>query len=179
MENNQTGPHGDSHIPQPPPPTFLDSNTPAQPVVQLSPFRHVSWIRQAFGTRGQYRQELRILILTIVFAFAGGATGGMVAAFSQYFNREEAAASPPTEVNNAVAPDETLQADTSSNPTFSSNVNNGREKDKPTLANVTRRRFVPRPGSRERLIAIYNDLGFDLDAPPPKKKHGKKDMYDY
>ena len=173
MENYETQSPEHSYIPQPPPPSFLNLTMPPQPVVRLSPFRHFAWMHQAFGRNGRYGLEVRILILTTVFALAGGATGGIVAAFTLHVNRD--ATPTPIATDTAVVPEQTA------NVIATPDVANDSQTRQPESApvNTPRRRVQRREDSRARLLAIYNDLRFDLDSVPPKKKRGKKDELDY
>ncbi len=178
---DESSPHGEETILQPPPPPdFLDLTKPPKRVVRLSPFRHFTWIRQAFGTNGQYAQEVRIAVLTIVFAVAGGATGGIVAAVTQHYNQQPPPFTSATaDPENAGASEQTVQANTSPVATTLSDVNMNREKARRSTENRARRRVAQRPDPHARFIEIYNDLDLDLDAAPPKKKHRKKDDVDY
>ena len=166
----------ESHGPQPSSPRFVDSVEPAQQVVRLSPFRHVVWMRQAFGVPGRFRSEMRILVLVIAFGLAGGATGGIVAAVSLHMKQQATAPALSGEpglsgeVENEAAPE---QASSLTTP----NVNAADYDAGQAAAFRVHRRSLHRSKSRARLMAIYDDL--DLDLVPPKKKHGKKDDGNY
>ena len=180
MENNQAVPRGDESIPHTSPPDFLDLSKPPMRVVMLSPFRHFAWMRQAFGPNGQYAQDLRVVILTLVFAIAGGATGGMVAAFTQHPNQQPSFAAATVDLQNTVGSDHTGQANIATGGNTPPNTNITTDKVQRTEENVPRRRFRHRHDARARLIAIYDRLDFDLGAaPPPKKKRVRKNEVDY
>jgi hypothetical protein len=160
----------ESDNPQPSSPRFVDSVEPAQQVVRLSPFRHLVWMRQAFGVAGRFRSEVRIVGLVIAFGLAGGATGGIVAAVSLHMKEQARApaVSGVGEVDSEAAPEQAASLATP-------NVNAADSEVGPATAVRPQRKSLRSSKPRARLMAIYDDLDFDLV--PQRKKHGKKDEY--
>jgi len=113
---------------------------------------------------------MRILGLVIAFGLAGGATGGIVAAVSLHMKEQASAPalSGVAEVESESAPE---QAASPATP----NVNAADSEAGQATVVRPQRRSLRRSKPRARLMAIYDDLDFDLA--PLKKKQGKRNEY--
>lgn len=151
--------------PNPPRPRFIDSTERPQQVVRLSPFRHVAWMRHRLAESPV--QSLRLPALVIAFALAGGATGGLTAAWSQQMKRDNGTVALQGEVEAEASPNPISIVAVSSAPSPEKVVSDGR------AVVHTRRRSWRTSKPQARVITVYND--FDFDLIPLKKRPGRKD----
>lgn len=148
----------------PPQPRFIDSTEPAKQVVRLSPFRHVMWMRQRLAEIPA--QKVRLPVLVIAVALAGGATGGLTATVSQHMKQNGEAVTLQGQAMSPASPQESSNVAVSSTNTPESPTND-QAYARP------RRRSMLRVKPKVPAVVVYN--AFDFDLLPLKKRHGKKD----